>query len=541
MSNGLPEKLRAAFQRFQAQDLAGAERLCGEALGESPRHPGALHLLGMVLGAQGRMEEALASFQKVLSSAPGSADAHYNVGTALKELGRHEAAAAAYHSALAIEPGNPDTLSNLGIVLAQLGRIDEAIECYHKALARDPRHVQARNNLGNALRMQGKLEAAAENFETILAAAPGFADAMVNLGTVRAAQGRFQEARALYERAIRNDPGSSPDARLGIATLHLLNHEFEPGWKGYDLRLDCPEMRQGLRKSMRTLDLFRRLPRWRGPLEEPEHEVAIWAEQGIGDQVLFSTLIPELLGAGVRFLYEVDPRLLGAYKRAFPGARFVALGEPPAEALQRAGRVLLAGSLPGFFRADRGSFARQVRQVLTAPPGRAAHYRAALKGHAGIKVAVSWKSARADWWGSRKTVELMEFSPLLGLRGATFVDVQYGDTSEERSRVEEATGVRMVRFEDVDHYHDLEELLAILDACDLLVTTSNATAHFAGALGKRTWLLYTADRPPFHYWAHGGGHRTLWYPAVEVVTAPQLSDWTSLAEFAAAKLANELD
>jgi len=541
MSNGLHEKLRAAFQRFQARDLTGAERLCGEVLGEAPRHPDALHLLGMVLAAQGRMDEALASFRKVLSRLPQSADAHYNVGTALKELGRPEEAAASYREALAIDPGNPDTLSNLGIVLAQLGRIDEAIECYHKALARDPQHVHARNNLGNALRTQGKLEEAAENFERILAAAPGFADAMVNLGSVRAAQGRFQDARALYERAIRNDSGSSPDARLGIATLHLLNHEFELGWQGYDHRLECPEIRRGLRQSMRTLDLYRRLPRWRGPLEEPQHEVAIWAEQGIGDQVLFSTLIPELLGAGVKFLYEVDSRFLGAYERAFPGAHFVALGEPPAESLQRASRVLLAGSLPGFFRTDRKSFARQVRNLLTAPPDGAAHYRAALKALPGIKVAVSWRSARADWWGSRKTVGLMEFSPLLRLGGVTFVDVQYGDTNEERGEVEKATGVRMVRFEEVDHYNDLEELLAILDACDLLITTSNATAHFAGALGKRTWLLYTADRAPFHYWAHGGSHRTLWYPAVEVVTAPQLSEWTSLAEFAAAKLARELN
>lgn len=541
MSNGLHEKLRAAFQRFQARDLTGAERLCGEVLGEAPRHPDALHLLGMVLAAQGRMDEALASFRKVLSRLPQSADALYNVGTALKELGRPEEAAASYREALAIDPGNPDTLSNLGIVLAQLGQIDEAIECYHKALARDPQHVHARNNLGNALRTQGKLEEAAENFERILAAAPGFADAMVNLGSVRAAQGRFQDARALYERAIRSDSRSSPDARLGIATLHLLNHEFAPGWQGYDLRLQCPEMRQGLRKSMQALNLYQRLPRWRGPLEEPQHEVAIWAEQGIGDQVLFSTLIPELLGAGVKFVYEVDPRLLGAYERALPGAHFVALGEPPAESLQRARRVLLAGSLPGFFRADRKSFARQVRKLLTALPDRAAHYRAALKALPGIKVAVSWRSARADWWGSRKTVGLMEFSPLLRLRGVTYVDVQYGDTSEERSQVEAATGVRMVRFEEVDHYNDLEELLAILDACDLLITTSNATAHFAGALGKRTWLLYTADRAPFHYWAHGGSHRTLWYPAVEVVTAPQLSEWASLAEFAAAKLARELN
>jgi len=113
----------------------------------------------------------------------------------------------------------------------------------------------------------------------------------------------------------------------------------------------------------------------------------------------------------------------------------------------------------------------------------------------------------------------------------------YGDTTAERRAVEDATGARLMRFEEVDHYNDLEELLAMLEACDLLITTSNATAHVAGALGKRTWLLYLADNPPFHYWAHGGSYRCLWYPSVEIVTAPQLDDWTSLTQHAAQKLA----
>jgi hypothetical protein len=129
---------------------------------------------------------------------------------------------------------------------------------------------------------------------------------------------------------------------------------------------------------------------------------------------------------------------------------------------------------------------------------------------------------------------------MLTLADAHFVDVQYGDTAAEREAVEKATGVRLMRFEDVDHYNDLEELLAILEACDLLITTSNATAHFAGALGKRTWLLYLADRPPFHYWAQGGDRRSLWYPSVEIVSATDLTGWNLLAGYAAKKLEQEV-
>jgi len=103
-----------------------------------------------------------------------------------------------------------------------------------------------------------------------------------------------------------------------------------------------------------------------------------------------------------------------------------------------------------------------------------------------------------------------------------------------------AIGVPIARFEEVDYYNDLEELLAILEACDLLITTSNATAHFAGALGKRTWLLYLAERPPFHYWAHGGTYRCLWYPSVEIVSAPHLADWAALVAHVSERLVREL-
>jgi ADP-heptose:LPS heptosyltransferase len=155
-------------------------------------------------------------------------------------------------------------------------------------------------------------------------------------------------------------------------------------------------------------------------------------------------------------------------------------------------------------------------------------------------VALSWRSTRRDSLVLRKSAPLVDLAPLLKLVGARFVDVQYGDTMAEREAVEKSAGVRLARFDEVDYFNDLEELLAILEACDLLITTSNATAHFAGALGKRTWLLYLADRAPFHYWAHGGDHRCLWYPSVEIVSAPQFTDWNALAGHAASKLAQEI-
>jgi ADP-heptose:LPS heptosyltransferase len=179
--------------------------------------------------------------------------------------------------------------------------------------------------------------------------------------------------------------------------------------------------------------------------------------------------------------------------------------------------------------------------LLNALPQRVAHYRGRLDELGpGLKAAFSWRSKRKGYIGLEKSAPLREFAPLLKLPGVQFVDVQYGDTAAERGAMAEATGVHLLRFDDVDYFNDLEELLAILEACDLLITTSNATAHFAGALGKPVWLLYPAERPPFHYWAHDGSHRCLWYPSVEIVSAPHLTEWGPLIEHAAERLRSRI-
>lgn len=675
MTVSLAEKMNAAFGRFQARDLAGAERFCNDILGQVPNHPDALHLMGLVrltagrageavtllgralgenplnpdllenlgvahlaerefvqaetvlrralelgagrsslymrlglalssqgkhdeavaalntaaemapgdpdiylnlgnvLAGQGKLNEAIAHYDKVLALHPNHAIAHFNLGNLFRQMGQLEQAKSKYQAALAVDARFADAHHNLGETYQQEGRLDDAASCYRRVIALDLRHIHARNNLGNVLAAQGRFEDAEALYQAALQDRPDHPDAYVNLGKLRSEQRRYREAQALLAEAVRLDPASF-DVHYGVgvalmaqgrwndaaacfarslelnpafARAHynlglaqLFGHEFEQGWPGYEWRIERAVLDSSLRKDPAAVDLYERLPRWRGPQEAGVREVGIWVEQGIGDQVLFSTLIPELIASAVPFIFEVDRRLLKAYQRAFPGARFVAHAEPPQEALRGAERVLLAGSLPGLFRRSRASFTRQPGRLLNALPQRVAHYRGRLDELGpGLKAAFSWRSKRKEYIGPEKSAPLREFAPLLKLPGVQFVDVQYGDTAVERGAMAEATGVRLLRFDDVDYFNDLEEVLAILEACDLVITTSNAIAHFSGALGKRTWLLYLADNPPFHYWSHGGSCRSLWYPSVEIVSTPGLVEWSALIEHVAEKLARE--
>ena len=69
----LDQKLHAAFGRFQARDLMGAERLCEEVLRESPVNPDALHLLGVVRLAGGNADEAVSLIGQALMGNPRDA------------------------------------------------------------------------------------------------------------------------------------------------------------------------------------------------------------------------------------------------------------------------------------------------------------------------------------------------------------------------------------------------------------------------------------------------------------------------------------
>jgi tetratricopeptide (TPR) repeat protein len=520
-------------------DYAQAEDIVRRALAVDRDLPVASMRLGMALASQGKWDQAAQAFDDAARGDPQFAEAHHNLGNALMELHRPREAVTCFQRALALDPLNPDTHSALGAALLGAGRLDEAMECFGRALELDGNHAPTHLNLGNALLERGELGQAQQRFERVIALQPDNAAAHGNLGVVLQELGRWDEAMACQERALALDPQSA-DARGNLALLRLFRLEFEQAWPVYDERRRLRSrggIAEGLRRNPASASLFERLPHWKGPGETVAGAVAIWGEQGIGDQVLYSTLIPELVGAGVPFVYEIDGRLLPAYERAYPGSRFVPLADPPREELQRASRGLFAGSLPLIFRRSRADFARQPAKLLGALPVRTAHYRSRLAALGpGLKVALSWQSKREGRFGARKSVPLTQFAPLLKLSGIRFVDVQYGDTVVERRAAEQATGVKLLRFDEVDYYKNLEELFAILEACDLVVTTSNATAHFAGALGKRTWLLYPADNPPFHYWAHGGSYRSLWYPSVEIVTAAHLAEWASLIEYAASKL-----
>jgi ADP-heptose:LPS heptosyltransferase len=172
-----------------------------------------------------------------------------------------------------------------------------------------------------------------------------------------------------------------------------------------------------------------------------------------------------------------------------------------------------------------------------ADAARVREYRARLAAAGAPVIGISWRSFQPKLRGHiarKKSAPLEAFGALS--RQACLVDLQYGDTTADREAFARAGG-RLERLDELDLFNDLDGLLAAIEACDLVVTTSNVTAHLGGALGKRTLLVYLAAIPPFHYWVPRANGRSLWYPSVEIVTGPQVDRWERALELAAERIA----
>ena len=89
----------------------------------------------------------------------------------------------------------------------------------------------------------------------------------------------------------------------------------------------------------------------------------------------------------------------------------------------------------------------------------------------------------------QKSVQLRDMGRIFMGLDVVLVNLQYGDVDDEIREFKEETGIDVVQCASVDNREDLDGLAALIEACDMVVSTSNVTVHMAGALAKETWLL----------------------------------------------------
>jgi tetratricopeptide (TPR) repeat protein len=513
----------------------------------SPERASALRRLGQAQRRSGQIEAAIRSWRLALSLDPNYPDLAFNLAELLKEQGLKSEAEAAYRRALEIKPDDGGVMTNLAALLRETNRFEEAEAVYRAALAAESGSIRSRRNLAVVLHDQDKDAEALAVIEAVLALAPQDGPALQIAAAVLQALDRHDEALAMAARLLAIDPQEprvpgirarsllalgrteealaaardaagrthpAPDALADAAFVLRSLGAMDEAIAGYHallkLRPDDIDAHVNLGGSLLSIGHFaegwaeyewrwkreveaalwnRPLPQllWDGSRSLPGR-LLVWNEQGIGDEILFSILVPELTET-LDCVLECDPRLVPLFQRSLPKVEIVARMQPIPDPRLSASDIAAkapTGTVARRLRPDLASFAGKGGAYLVPDAARVAAVKQRYQGP-GLKVGLAWHT-RADREQGR-SIDLRQLEPLLRIPGVRFVSVQYGDHAEALAALEARCGVEVLVDPAIDQMKDLDGFAAQLASLDLVVTIDNSAAHFAGALGIPCWVL----------------------------------------------------
>ncbi len=543
----LSPALESALAHLDGRQYENAIAACRTVLARAPRSARANHLCGRALLALGRHDEAISHLRTAIAANPGLAETHADLAAALFKSGDLDGAAASCRRAVVLRPGElayrvrlveifeaanrpEDALAELSIAqelapgrydlliklfreVSRLGMSAEALHIAERAIIDNGESPETLFLLASARYGSTDMQGAVEACRKALTYRADRPDIHVTLGSALFALGKTDEAVAAYQCALDVYP-DFPDAQFHMGLIHLMRGEYRAGWQGFEQRF-----RRAKNKIMRPC-----LPPWDGSSLQGRN-LLVMREQGLGDEIMFSSCYQQVVNAAQHCVFECDPRLQQLFTRSFPGGVFYPLADLHTTAQTDPGITIdariYAGSLPYHLRGSASDF--PVHQGYLKPdPERVAHWRTQLSSlGAGLKVGISWRGGTVFTHRERRTLSLQALLPVLSVPGVHWVNLQYGKRADEIAELKSGGDIVIVDWpEAIDGSYD--ETAALVSALDLVISVCTSVVHLTGALGKSVWVM-TALVPEWRYGL--GGSSMLWYPAARLFRQTAQGVW----------------
>ena len=534
-----------ALALHNAGKLKEAELIYRRILKKFPAHADTLHLLGTIEVQLGHFQEAKALLERAISTNPNFAHAINSLGLAYAGLGDKAKARELYLRSMEIAPDYPDPYNNMsnlligqnnpkeaetyarraleispnselsnfsvGEVLKSQDRYEEAAQYYRRGVEINPKSTTGLNNLGSIYKMWGRYEEALVFLDRCVKIDPDMYAAQSNLGGVLEELERFEEAYDAYQRAIDLNPNDTVP-KWNCSLLYLKRGIMDKGWEYYETRFSIDEAKQTFP-----------YPVWDGsPLEGKK--LLVYAEQGMGDEFLFASCIPDLLATGADCIIQCDIRLETLFARSFPGALvkgsfrndpYWASPDAPKADLQ-----LSIGSLPKLFRPTLESFPDR-NSFLAADDVRVDYWRSRLSMLGpGLKIGICWRSSLSTGERSKFYSSLSQWGEIFGVAGVHFVNLQYDECTEELNEARAKFGIDIAHYPELDMRNNIDETAALIKSMDLVISAGTSVVNIAAGLGIESWRLDASKS-----WAALGTDRMPWYPSMKLFIKDTLGDW----------------
>ena len=506
-----------AITQWQSRNFKEAINLFEKCLKFNPNNPQVLSYVGILELQIGKFDEGITKLKQAFKLSPKDKNIKLNLANAMVDHANYhikknslDIAKENLEESIKIFPENEVAYQNLIKLLIQLKHFKN-IEKYFQSLLRlNAKNPEYYYLFGNSFFDQCKFNEALSHYMTSENLDPKFVKSIFNQALCYTFLGNYSKSIEKYDQCLKIEPNYKL-ALFNKGQLLLENFDYELGWKLYKYRWD---LEKNIGKYIfNPEDELSSKPDF-------NKKILVWAEQGVGDQILFTSMLADFNDLVKDLTVSIDNRLRTIYQRSFPKIKFINRGERVSN--KNFDFHLPMGNLGFFLRKRKEDFKNQKKQFLFVDENIKNNISKKFINSKKLICGLSWSSNNENY-GKWKSINFQEIAKKISSLNFKFINLEYQNNFDEINEVSKKYNLDFDDTQNIDKFNDFESLSALISTCDIVVTISNVTAHFAGALGVKTFLLAPFSFGRFWYWSDESFSK--WYPSVSVIRQKKQFSW----------------